>query len=158
MADLPDTGFTKVNDVETAQGAPASEALMQKFGSNENFLETEKIANDSDISDNVDDIATNTSNIAAIPTIEFFTKNNLTLTGSFQTVHTFASAPTNVIIQDTASDGTSTHSLLLNATFPLRIDSDGVTTKEYRIAGSNVEARITLGSAVDDDFIGWGYL
>lgn len=40
MADLPDSGFTNVNDVETAVGAPVSEALAQRYGSNENYLNT----------------------------------------------------------------------------------------------------------------------
>lgn len=38
MADLSSASFTAVNDVETAQGAPVSESLAQKYGSNENNL------------------------------------------------------------------------------------------------------------------------
>jgi len=37
MANLPST-FAKVNDIEVAQDAPVTEALMGKMGSNDNYL------------------------------------------------------------------------------------------------------------------------
>jgi len=49
MADLSSASFTAVNDVETAQGAPVSEALAQKYGSNENNLDARMTTSEGDI-------------------------------------------------------------------------------------------------------------
>lgn len=157
MADLPDNSFVKVNNVETAQQAPVSEALVQKFGTNENTLDAELTVAQANIATNTANIATNAAAIATgVPV--FFDKANLTLTAAFQVVFTFASTPTNVVIQDTSFNSSLNGLVLLNAVNPLRVVSDGVTTIEYQINGSNVEAKVTLGSAVGDDFFGWGYL
>jgi len=106
MADLPNNSFVKVNDVETAQGAPVSEALAQKYGTNENTNNNEIVLNDTDIATNVTNIATNVTNIAtnvtdiatnaaaivAVLQPEIFS-TILTPTVSSQTIFTFAAPP-----------------------------------------------------------------
>ncbi len=42
MADLPNTSFVAVNDIEVASDTPITEALLNKVGSNENYLENQK--------------------------------------------------------------------------------------------------------------------
>jgi len=56
MALLPAGPFDAVNDIETAQGAPVSEALAQKLGTNDNDADARSTSNDTDIATNATDI------------------------------------------------------------------------------------------------------
>ena len=50
MADLPNNSFVNVNDIETAADAPLTEALAQKYGTNENTNNNEILLLDGRVS------------------------------------------------------------------------------------------------------------
>ena len=158
MADLPDNSFVKINDVETAQQAPMSEALAQKYGTNENTLDAESTVDQSNIATNTTDIATNAAAIATgVP--EFFTTENLQLTGAFQTIHTFSGAPTNVLIQFTQASAVSSGVVIVNDTIGTASVVVGAITVTFAISGSNIQAKASGGSPLStDDFIGMGWV
>jgi len=134
-----------------------SEALLQKLGTNDNTLDAEATTDQTNIANNTTDIATNTATIATgIPV--FFTLENLQLTGSFQTIFTFASTPTNVIVQYTP-ESNQPGVTMLNTAQSVVTTTIGAVTIIWQINGVNLEARSTGGSPLGtDDFIGWGFL
>lgn len=103
MADLPSVSFDPVNDIETAQGAPVSEALAQKYGSNDNNLDGRSTSNDSDIATNAADILTNAGNISSNDTDIATNAGNIsTNTGNIATNVTNIGTNTTNIATNTA--------------------------------------------------------
>ncbi len=151
MALLPDSSFSGVNDIETAQGAPVSEAIAQKYGSNENNLDARATTNASGIATNVTAAATNATAIAAA--VESFA-TSLNPTGSFQTIFTFAIAPSVAIIH------TSLQSFNTAVVRPgvISTATDGTNDLEYRLTGTLLEVRESAGSASAVAFVGVGFV
>jgi len=156
MANLPNNSFVDVNDVETAQGAPVSEALAQKFGTNENTNNNEIVLNDADIATNaadiatnVTDIATNTSAIAALVQPETFNAS-LNPTGAFATLNTFSATPTLVLVSTV--DAANIAAVIL---FPGDTVIAGIL--EYRLTGALLEVRENTGTVGLTSFnmVGW---
>lgn len=157
MADLPNNSFVKVNDIETAQGAPVSEALAQKYGANENTNNNEILLNDADISTNATDIATNAAAIAAILQPEVFDVS-FNPSNTFGTLFTFAANPTIVIVRpDAVTDLESLPVGLLTQTNTVVRVQFTTLTLEYRLTNALLEVREAGGSIGSLNFSGAGW-
>lgn len=97
MANVP-SNEQYMNDVESAQDAPLSEALIVKFAGTVNGLLDDNTTNKSNI-------ATNTSNIAALSSKLSFATGTLSSTGT----HTVFTA-TNNLVAAFVADGSGTNS------------------------------------------------
>jgi len=174
MADLPSGSFVAVNDIETAQGAPVSEALAQKSGSNENNLDDRITSNDTDIATNVTNIGTNATNIAsnvtniatnttAIANIlppEIFT-TTLTPAAGSQTINTFASSPTSVVVgSHRGAGGPSETTVVLNQSegTALVIPLIGGGTLTYTLSGTSLVVSQSGGTPVLTVYVGHGFV
>ena len=171
MADLDDSSFTAVNDIETAQGAPVSEALAQKYGSNENNLDTRSTSNDADIATNaaniatnvtdiatnVTDIATNAAAIAAGPGVESVVAGGVGVGTSFGTVLTFSNTLTAATLsgRDAGQDINITVVIKAGTVTRVGTSPNGV---EFQTNGVTVEAKRDASSTFDVvDFVGIGF-
>jgi len=129
MADLPTGSFVSVNDIETAQGAPVSEALAQKEGSNDNNL-------DSRVTPNTAGIATNTAALANL--INF-------ITATLSAVGTVYTCPANRRFVGTVKIVKSSGSLTAAAT-SLTANQNGVTRDIARGDASTTIPSVAAGS------------
>lgn len=180
MADLPTGPFVAINDVETAQGAPVSEALAQKEGTNDNDLDDRATTNATNIATNVTNIATNvtniatnvtnigtnttniatnTGNIAALQSIEEF-DFILNPTGVATTIFTFSATPTIIIVRTQSAVSAEKQipvAILVTNVTTVRVASSSIEL-EYTLVGLDLKVRETSGTAGSMTFLGAGWV
>lgn len=141
MADLSSASHTNVNDVESAQGSPVSEALAQKLGSNSNNLNARLTTAETNISTNSSGITQNAADIANKLEIETANQSITGVSTTFGTIKTFANNVSALLLYVKYSG--AEHTIVV---FPGIETTLGTLT--FRISSNvNLDAKVSSGSA-----------
>lgn len=144
MADLPSNSHVNVNDVETAQQAPVSEALLQKMGTNENTAAADIVTAEADI-DALE--AANTATTTFIPG-SFYDGTDVSLEGSITGWYSISNGVVTFAFEMAHNRNGSTGDMYITLTgLPTAKVRNAVTVGIFENMSSEISAEVSAGTS-----------